>query len=232
MRYIIAALLVVGVLGCQGNTGKKVDLATRKDSISYIIGVNIGRNLGRDSIEINHDVVLQGLRDGGKDSSQWALTEAQMEQEMVSFQQEMQQKVMARRSALADKNQAESEKFLAENKTKEGVITLPSGLQYKVEREGNGPTPKPNQKVKVNYRGMLINGTVFDESYKRGEPLVIPMQNAGVIPGWTEALQRMKVGSKWTVYIPPSLGYGAHGAGNTIGPNEVLIFDLELLGVE
>jgi FKBP-type peptidyl-prolyl cis-trans isomerase FklB len=141
---------------------------------------------------------------------------------MAAVQQELKEK--------AEKNLVESEKFLAENKAKEGVKTTASGLQYKVLKEGEGPSPKVGDTVTVNYRGTLIDGTQFDSSYDRGEPATFPL--TGVIPGWTEALQLMKKGSKWMLYIPPNLAYGERGAGNRIPPNSTLIFEVELISFQ
>ena len=131
---------------------------------------------------------------------------------------------------LAEKNAKEGEAFFAENKKKEGIVTLPSGLQYKVIKEGDGPTPKATDTVSVNYKGTFIDGTEFDSSYKRNQPATFKVK--GVIPGWVEALQLMKVGSKWQIFIPASLAYGDKGAGNVIGPNATLIFEVELLSID
>lgn len=145
---------------------------------------------------------------------------------MMAFQQEMSSKM----KNLAEKNTKEGEAFLEANKKKSGVITLPSGLQYKILKEGNGAKPTATQTVKCHYRGTLIDGKEFDSSYKRGEPTEFPV--GGVIKGWTEALQLMPVGSKWELYIPSTLAYGERGAGQTIGPNAVLIFEIELLSIK
>ena len=148
----------------------------------------------------------------------------------MAFQKEMVAKQEQVNKEAGAKNAAAGQKFLADNKTKEGVKTTASGLQYKVMKEGSGATPKTTDTVTVNYRGTLIDGTEFDSSYKRNEPISFPV--TGVIPGWTEALQLMKVGSKYQVFIPANLAYGAQGAGQVIGPNSTLIFDVELLGVQ
>jgi FKBP-type peptidyl-prolyl cis-trans isomerase FklB len=157
------------------------------------------------------------------------MTEEEMRTVMNAFRQEMASKQMEKMKTVGDKNKKEGEAFLVENKKKKGVKTLPSGLQYKVIKEGTGKMPKTTDKVSCQYEGTLIDGTVFDSSYKRGEPATFPVN--GVIPGWTEALQMMKVGSKWQLFIPSKLGYGERGAGPQIGPNAVLIFTVELISV-
>jgi FKBP-type peptidyl-prolyl cis-trans isomerase FklB len=149
----------------------------------------------------------------------------------MQLQKEMQEKQQAKAAAEGDANKKEGDAFLAANKTKEGVVTLPSGLQYKILKEGNGPRPTASDSVVCNYKGTLINGTEFDSSYKRGEPATFPV--TGVIKGWTEALQLMPVGSKWQLFIPPDLAYGPRGTpGGPIGPNATLIFEVELISIK
>jgi FKBP-type peptidyl-prolyl cis-trans isomerase FklB len=210
--------------------------AELKNQISYIIGMNMGRNLKSDELlEIDQEMLIRGLKDALSDAKP-LLSEQEMQQAIGVFQQQMakkQQEVAAKQQAGAaaagDKNQKEGEAYLAKNKTQQGVVTLPSGLQYKVLKSGNGATPKATDTVKTHYHGTLIDGTVFDSSVQRGEPISFPVN--GVIKGWTEALQLMKVGDKWQLFIPSSLAYGANGAGPKIGPNTTLIFEVELLGV-
>jgi len=153
-----------------------------------------------------------------------------MATEIQAFQKEMQAKMVAEMQALAAKNKAAGEAFLAENAKKEGVVVTDSGLQYKIIEEGEGPSPGPSDMATVNYRGTLIDGTQFDSSYDRGQPATFPV--GGVIAGWTEALQLMKPGAKWQLFIPADLAYGERGAGKDIGPNSTLVFDVELLSVE
>jgi FKBP-type peptidyl-prolyl cis-trans isomerase FklB len=205
-----------------------VQLKDQKDKISYSIGLDIGTTLKRQLIEVNEELLNTGIQDGlsGKKP---LLGEDQVKETMAVFQKEMLAKQAEAKKAAAAKNSAEATKFLAENKTKEGVKTTASGLQYKVLKEGSGPTPKPTDTVKVNYRGTVLDGTEFDSSYKRGEPASFPVNR--VIKGWTEALQLMKVGSKYQLFIPADLAYGGRGAGSDIGPNAMLIFDVELLGI-
>jgi FKBP-type peptidyl-prolyl cis-trans isomerase FklB len=201
-------------------------LKDTKDKVSYSIGLDIGNNLKRNKIDINSDTFTAGLKDG-MSGAKPLITEAEMQQVMTQFSKDMQEKTNAE---AAQKNKAEGEKFLAENKKKPDVKTTDSGLQYKMVKEGNGTPPKPTDSVVVNYRGTLIDGTEFDSSYKRGEPATFPVN--AVIKGWTEALQLMKPGSKYELYIPSNLAYGERGAGADIGPNATLKFDVELLSVK
>lgn len=200
----------------------------QKDKASYSIGLNIGANMKRQGLELNPAMIGKGFSDafsGGKP----LMSEEEMKQTMQAFQAEMQTKMIARRKEEGDKNKAAGEQFLAENKKKEGVITLPSGLQYKVLTTGKGDKPKASDTVETNYRGTLVDGTEFDSSYKRKETATFPV--TGVIPGWTEALQLMPVGSKWQLFVPPNLAYGEN-APPEIGVNSTLIFDVELLGIK
>lgn len=204
-------------------------LKDQKEKVSYSIGLDIGSTLKRQLIDVNEEVLNRGIQDGisGKKP---LMNEEEMKEAMQSFQKDMMAKQAAVKKEAATKNAAEGEKFLAENKSKKGVKTTADGLQYVVEKEGTGPSPKATETVKVNYRGTLIDGTEFDSSYKRGEPATFPVNR--VIKGWTEALQLMKVGSKYKLFIPANLAYGERGAGSDIGPNSTLIFDVELLGIE
>lgn len=196
-----------------------------KEKFSYALGMSLGNNLRRSGIpldEIDPNAIMQGVKDG-YDLSKARLSENEARDIIMSTQREA-------RTRLAEKNKKDGEKFLEENKKKEGVVTLPSGLQYKVLAEGSGESPKPNDMVTVNYRGTLIDGTEFDSSYKRGQPAKFGVN--GVIKGWSEALQLMKPGAKWQLFIPPELAYGERGSGLAIGPNSTLVFDVELLSVE
>ena len=206
----------------------EVQLKDQKDKISYSIGLDIGTTLKRQLIEVNEELLNTGIQDGlsGKKP---LLSEDEVKATMAVFQKEMLAKQAEAKKAAAAKNSTEATKFLVENKTKEGVKTTASGLQYKVLKEGSGPTPKSTDTVKVNYRGTVLDGTEFDSSYKRGEPASFPVNR--VIKGWTEALQLMKVGSKYQLFIPADLAYGGRGAGSDIGPNAMLIFEVELLGI-
>ncbi|HYA12386.1 MAG TPA: FKBP-type peptidyl-prolyl cis-trans isomerase [Thermodesulfovibrionales bacterium] len=209
--------------------GEDLVLKDQKDKLSYSIGMNIGNNFKKQSIDVNPDVLIQGIKDalsGGKT----LMTEQEVNETLMNFQKEMMAKQMARQKELGEKNKKEGEAFLAENMKKEDVKTLPSGLQYKVIKEGDGKTPKITDTVTVHYRGTLIDGTEFDSSYTRGQPATFPVK--GVIAGLTEALQLMKVGSKWQLFIPSNLAYGERGAGDDIGPNATLIFEVELVSIK
>jgi FKBP-type peptidyl-prolyl cis-trans isomerase len=206
---------------------------SRKEKFSYALGMNIGNGLGtnlkKQSVEVDPNLVAEGLKDsmaGGK----MRLTEDEAKTVLTEVQNEVRQQQQEKAKEAAEKNKTEGEKFLAENKGKEGVVTLPSGLQYKIEKEGTGPKPTASDTVVCNYRGTLLDGTEFDSSYKRGQPATFPV--SGVIKGWTEALQLMPVGSKWQLFIPSSLAYGDKGAGGEIGPGATLIFEVELISIQ
>jgi len=229
MKGVIVALLALGILGCQNTGSNNTKLPNKVDSVSYMIGYNIGRNLGKDSIKVSHDAFLLGMDDASVDSAKRTLSDSVLQVTMEQFQSDMQMRQMASMKAMADKNKTEGDAFLAENKTKEGVVTLPSGLQYKVLTEGNGPSPKADQSVSANYRGTFLDGKEFDNSAMHGGPAQFKVSE--VIPAWSEALQKMKVGSKWMVWAPASLAYGEHGS-RSIPPNSTLVFELELVGVK
>jgi FKBP-type peptidyl-prolyl cis-trans isomerase FklB len=221
LTIIFAAFaLVLSVFGQE----KSPPFKDQKDKFSYSIGLNIGANLSKQKIEVNPDMVTTGIKDAIAGKPQ--LTQDQVKEVMTTFEKDMEQK----QKAAGEKNAADGAKFLEENKKKEGVKTTSSGLQYKAIKEGTGPQPKATDVVTVNYRGTLINGTEFDSSYKRGEPATFPLN--GVIKGWTEAVQLMKVGSKYQFFIPHQLAYGDRAVGPDITPNSTLIFEVELLGVK
>lgn len=199
-------------------------LKTLEQKVSYSIGLRIGQSIKRQNLDVNPKLVAQGLRDAlaGREPR---LTPQQMRQAMLAYQQKLQDQ----QARQAKKNLKQAQAFLKKNAKKPGVKTLPSGLQYKVLEQGQGPTPQPTDKVRVHYRGRLLNGTVFDSSYKRGEPAVFGVNR--VIEGWTQALTRMNVGAEWRLFIPPELAYGEQGRPG-IPPNALLIFDVKLLGIE
>jgi len=209
-------------------TTAKTSLTTQKDKVSYAIGMNMGMGLRQRSLDIDPDVLAQGLRDAL--AGKTLMTESDARAAIIQWQNEMNAKMEEQRKAAGEANKTEGEAFLAANKTKEGVVALPSGLQYKILTPGTGPKPTAADSVVCNYRGTLIDGKEFDSSYKRGQPATFPV--SGVIKGWTEALQLMPVGSKWQLFIPPSLAYGERGAGQDIGPNATLIFDVELISIQ
>ena len=224
-------LRVIGVLGIlflvsQVNAQENLVLKNQKDKISYIIGMDIGTNLKKQSIDIDSNILAKGVKDALAGMKP-LLTEQEIQETMVAFQKEM----MVKQAEVAKKNKAEGEAFLTENKKKEGVKTLLSGLQYKVIKAGTGKKPKSTDTVTAHYRGTLINGSEFDSSYKRGQPATFPV-SGGMISGWTEALQLMEVGAKWQLFIPPNLAYGEQGAGRDIGPNATLIFEIELVSIQ
>lgn len=204
-------------------------LKTDQEKLGYAIGMNIGMNMKRQAIDADTDQIVAGLKDSLA-GEKTVLNEQEMAQILTAYQQQKQQKQMAEMAATAAENAKKAEAFLKENGAKEGVTTLPSGLQYRVITEGTGPSPTADSKVEVHYKGTLIDGTEFDSSYKRGEPASFPV--GGVIPGWTEALQLMKEGAKWELAIPPALAYGERGAPPVIPPNSALIFEVELLKVD
>ena len=204
-------------------------LKTEKDKISYAVGMNVGTNLRKQSVDVDPAILLQGLKDGIAGNKP-LMTEDETRTLLMQLQEETRKKQAEKAQQMGAANKAEGEAFLAANKNKEGVVTLPSGLQYKILKAGTGPKPSATDSVVCNYRGTLINGTEFDSSYKRGEPLTFPVN--GVIKGWTEALQLMPVGSKWQLFIPAELAYGERGAGADIGPNATLIFEVELLSIQ
>ena len=205
------------------------ELKTDKDKLSYSMGVATGTQMKRQSIEVDANMFAQGLRDAVS-GDKLQLTEQEIQEILMKLQQGMAAKQAETNKQLAEKNKKEGEAFLAANKKKEGVKTLPSGLQYKILAEGKGRSPKEADTVTTHYRGTLIDGIEFDSSIKRGQPAVFPVKN--VIKGWTEALQLMKEGSKWQLFIPSDLAYGERGAGAQIGPNATLIFEVELLSIK
>jgi FKBP-type peptidyl-prolyl cis-trans isomerase FklB len=222
-RFIViisASLIAFPLFGQQ----KSPQLKDQKDKVSYSIGMQIGFNLARQKVDINPDILAAGIKDSLANKPQ--LTTEQVKEIMAQFEKDMEQK----QKDLGEKNKAEGTKYLEENKKKPGVKTTASGLQYKVEKEGTGAQPKATDMVTVNYRGTLTDGTEFDSSYKRGQPATFPVN--GVIKGWTEALQLMKKGAKYQLFIPASLAYGERAMGPDIGPNSTLIFEVELVDVK
>lgn len=207
---------------------RRLPLVTEKDKQSYAIGLSVGKNLTRDMIDVEPKFVLQGMQDV-LNKAKPQLTDDQIKQIMVALQSEVQKKVEAKRAADMVKNKKDGDAYLAANKDKPGVVTLPDGLQYKILTPGTGAKPTAADTVVVNYRGTLIDGTEFDSSYKRGTPATF--QVGRVIKGWTEALQLMPAGSKWQVVIPSDLAYGERGQ-STIGPNSTLIFEVELMSIQ
>ena len=218
--FISASVLAFPVFGQE----KSPQLKDQKDKVSYSIGMQIGFNLGRQKVDINPDILAAGIKDALANKPQ--LTPDQVKDVMAQFEKDMEQK----QKELGEKNKTEGAKFLEENKKKPDVKTTASGLQYKLIKDGTGAQPKATDMVTVNYRGTLIDGTEFDSSYKRGQPATFPVN--GVIKGWTEALQLMKQGSKYQLFIPANLAYGERAMGPDIGPNSTLIFEVELQDIK
>ena len=222
MKLRVIVFLGILFLVSQVNAQEKPVLKNQKEKASYSIGLNIGRNLGSDlkrqSIDIDPNILTKGIQDALSGATP-LLSNEEIQETMVAFQKEVMEKQKQR-----------GEAFLSENKKKEGVKALPSGLQYKVIKAGTGKKPKLNDTVTVQYRGTLADGTEFDSSYRRGQPATFPV--SGVIPGWTEALPLMGEGAKWQLFVPPNLAYGERGAGGLIGPNATLIFEIELISVQ
>lgn len=203
--------------------------ANTKDKVSYCIGLSMGSSWKKQALDVNPEMVAKGLKEGMSDAKP-SLTEDEVRQTLMEFQKEMMGKQQEKAKVQGEKNKKDGEAFLAENKKKDGVKVTASGLQYTIEKEGNGAKPTATNTVVANYRGTLLDGTEFDSSYKRGEPAEFPVD--GLIKGWTEALQLMKVGAKYKLFIPSELAYGEQGAGEKIGPNATLIFELELLEIK
>jgi FKBP-type peptidyl-prolyl cis-trans isomerase len=204
-------------------------ISTDAQRMGYSLGASMGRQFRNDKLQVDADALAKGVLEGFT-ADKLALTDEEVAAGMQQLQKTHSERMQAEQKAAADKNLAEGEAFLKDNATKEGVVTTESGLQYRIVTAGEGPKPGAEDVVKVHYRGTLIDGTEFDSSYKRGEPVTFPV--GGVIPGWVEALQLMPVGSKWELYIPSGLAYGPGGAGNQIGPNSALKFEVELLSIE
>ena len=227
MRFFSIFAVLVFLLTAINVEGGTV-LKTEKDKLSYALGMDIGGSLKSQSIDIDPDAFAKGVKDT-VEGNKALLTNEEFQSTMQKFQQEMVAKQADQSKVIAEKNKAEGEAFLAENRKKAGVVTTDSGLQYIVLEEGSGDSPKATDTVSVHYKGSLINGTEFDSSYKRNQPASFPVN--GVIPGWTEALQLMKPGAKWKIFIPSDIAYGERGAGQQIGPNATLIFEVELLSI-
>jgi FKBP-type peptidyl-prolyl cis-trans isomerase FklB len=226
---ILVSVTILLFVSCKTNTNKNLSINTELDSLSYAIGVDISNNLNRSFDTLNAKLIAKGITDKLlNDNSEISENQIQkiIQNYLLKQQEKQHQAELEKYKGLAE----EGKKFLEENAKKDSVVTTASGLQYKIIREGKGEKPSLTDKVKVNYKGMLLDGTVFDSSYERGKPVEFPVN--GVIPGWTEALQLMKPGAKYILYIPYNLAYGENGAGDVIKPYSTLIFEVELLEVE
>lgn len=212
-----------------GNGSSSEQFANKKEKRSYALGMDIGNSLKDLPMDVDLDQLTQGVRDvvsGGKTK----LSQKQLHTVMQGVVSDMESAQKKKQQQKSVSNLKAGQKFLAQNKTKDGVKTLKDGLQYKVIKKGDGPQPDANDSVTVDYTGKLIDGTVFDSSKKRGKPVTFPVN--AVIPGWTEALQLMHAGGEYKLFIPPDLAYGERGAGSQIGPNETLVFDVKLISVQ
>jgi len=228
MRTAAAAVGIIALATwaqAQGPAGLK----EQKEKVSYVIGVDIGKALQKQGVAIDPDLVARGIKDGVS-GGKLLMSDQEIKETMTAFQKEMRAKQEVALKQAGEKNKREGEAFLAENKIKEGVKTLPSGLQYKVIKAGSGKKPKATDTVVTHYKGTLLDGTEFDSSYKRNQPATFKVN--GVIRGWTEALQLMEEGAQWVLYVPAALAYGERGAGPQIGPNATLIFEVELISVQ
>jgi FKBP-type peptidyl-prolyl cis-trans isomerase FklB len=228
MKLFLSMVLGVVLLAGQAGAEEKKVLQTAKEKQSYSMGADSGARMKAQSIEVDADAFSKGVKDALSGEKK-LMTDDEIRETLTGLQKELREKQAERNKVLGEKNKKEGEAFLAENKKKEGVKTLPSGLQYKIIKEGTGKSPKADDTVVCNYRGTLIDDTEFDSSYKRGEPATFPLNQ--IIPGWTEALQLMKEGAKWQLFIPAPLAYGEQSTG-IIGPNSTLIFDIELISVK
>ena len=228
MKHILAAIVSIGLLFGVCSAADKLELKDQKDRESYSLGYQFGQNMKAQGVELNLKVYTSGIEDALRGTNP-TLSEEEIHKTISDLQKRIATAQQKELKGKADKNLADAKVFMEENKKKEGVKTLPSGLQYKILTEGSGKTPKATDEVTVNYKGSLIDGREFDNSYKRGTPANFRVDK--VIRGWTEGLQLMKEGSKWELFIPPELGYGERGAG-PVPPNSALIFEVELISVK
>ncbi len=232
MKRLFAVFIAAGLLGCQAKEEPEfveVNLEDKEHKLSYALGLNFSDQLKKQlGLTIDVDVFVQGFKDGYTGESP-LLSPDEALKILIEMQEEQRAQQQAEKNKMAEKNKKAGEAFLAENMKKEGVVALDSGLQYKVIKAGDGPKPKKTDAVSCHYRGTLLDGTQFDSSYDRGQPAQFRVDQ--LIPGWTEALQLMPTGSKWELYIPSYLAYGARPAGQ-ISPNSTLIFELELIEIK
>lgn len=228
MNNVLGAILVILLLATPAFAEKKVVLKTAKDKLSYSIGFDMGTSIKRNEVDVDPNIVTEALKDALSEGKA-LMTEQEMRDSINAFQKEMAARQQDRTKMTGEKNKKAGAVFLAENRKKEGVTALPSGLQYVVLAEGKGKQPKATDTVTVQYRGTLIDGAEFDSSYKRGQPATFALNQ--VIKGWTEGVQLIKEGGKIRLFVPSELAYGDRGAGAQIGPNAVLIFEVELVSV-
>lgn len=229
MKRLIIAMIALVPFAFVSNA-YALKLKTETDKLSYTIGVDLGNNFKQQKVEINPEAISQGVIDATAKNGKLLMTQDAMQKTLKNFQTKLMQRKAAEFKSAANKNKKDGAAFLAKNKKEKGVVTLNSGLQYKVLTPGKGDKPKAEDTVTVEYTGRLINGTVFDSTEKTGKPATFKLNE--VIPGWTEALQLMRTGSTWEVFIPSNLGYGPRGIGGPIGPNETLIFKIRLISIK
>jgi FKBP-type peptidyl-prolyl cis-trans isomerase len=233
MRLTLVTGTVLVVTACGAAAERRSSLDSQKDRLSYAVGVEMSQDLKREGVEIDMDLVARGLKDG-LSGKKLLLTETDLRDTVSAFQNARKQKQAEAGRAAAEDNRKRGEAFLAENAKKPGVVTLPSGLQYEILKPGDGRRPTDSDTVECHYRGTLIDGAEIDSSYRRSQPLTVPVRT--VIPGWKEALKLMPVGSKWKLFVPSRLAYGEQGikskSGRTIAPNAALVFEVELLGIK
>ncbi|MFC1668157.1 FKBP-type peptidyl-prolyl cis-trans isomerase [Chlamydiota bacterium] len=225
---LISICLTVMLHAQDAPSSEDVVLESENQKLSYAFGVDVGKSMKRLNIDIDFPVLVRGMKDAFDDAS-LLLTPEEITAIKKDFFLKRQKEMNERMKVLGEKNLKESEEFLTKNKEKEGIVVTDSGLQYEIITQGDGPKPTGDSKVKVHYKGMLLDGTEFDSSYNRGEPATFHVKR--VIPGWSEGVQLMNVGSKYRLYIPPAIGYGKTGAGNRIPPNATLLFEVELLEI-
>jgi len=230
MKFRCIAVLAVLVMASLATAQENLILKDQKDKMSYSYGVDAAGKLKSMPLGVNLDLFIMGVKDG-LSGGKLLMTEQEIRETLIGLQKELTAKSDEQKKALADKNISEGKAFLAENKKKEGVVTLPSGLQYKVLKEGTGKMPLDTNWVRIQFRGTLVDGTVFEDTYKSfGQPVAFPVK--GMIPGWEEALKLMKEGAKWQLFIPPELAFAERGSGTLIGPNATLIIEMELVSVQ
>ena len=225
----LMAVLGILLLAAQVCAAEPPALKTQKDKVSYGIGVDVARNFTRLGIEFDLDILIKGLRDG-LSGEKLLMSETDLRATMNAYQSELKGRMLQAMKVAAEDNKKKGDAFLAENQKKEGVVTLPGGLQYKILKAGEGKKPTEADSVEVLYRGTLINGTEFDSSYRTGQPSTFKVSEG--IPGWREGLKLMPVGSKWQLFISPQLAYAEQGVGPDIGTNATLIFEVELLAIK
>jgi FKBP-type peptidyl-prolyl cis-trans isomerase FklB len=222
--FLVGFILAIS----QAWAADKVELKTDNDKLSYSIGVSVGKNFKLDGTEVNLDLMIKGFK-AAIAGDKTALTEKEIQQIMGTYQMELRKHAMARNQLAIQENKKKGDAFLAENKAKNGVVTTDNGLQYKIIKSGSGKKPLESDMVEVNYRGSLIDGKEFDAT-QEGKPATLKVSS--LISGWKQALTMMPVGSKWQLVVPSQLAYGERGVGNDIGPNQVLVFEVELVGIK